>query len=101
MALSRYSFSSNRKDSNRQNIIGISKACYKIHQAIEDGSLNYTVHILEQGERLDYLAGINYGDSSLWWVLAAASGIGYALQVPPGTIIRIPTSISEVFGVLV
>ena len=101
MALSRYSFSSKRKDSNTQNIVGISKSCYKIFQAVEDNRLNYSVHILEQGERLDYLAGVNYNDSSLWWVIAAASGIGYALQVPPGTLIRIPTSISEVFGVLV
>ena len=55
----------------------------------------------KEGERLDYLAGIYYGDSSFWWVLAAASGIGYALQVPPGTVIRVPSSIAEVFGVLV
>ena len=100
MALSRYSFSVQRKDSNDQKIVGISSACYQVYNAIEDGTLSYSVHVLEQGERLDYLAGINYGDSSLWWVLAAASGIGYALQVPPGTIIRIPNSISEVFGVI-
>ena len=31
-----------------------------------------------------------YKDSRFWWVLAAASDIGWGLQVPPGTIINIP-----------
>jgi hypothetical protein len=101
MALTRHSFTSTRKDSNGKDIVGISQSCYKIYYAVESGTINYGVHVLEQGERLDYLAGINYGDSSLWWVIAAASGIGYALQVPPGTIIRIPNSLSQVFEVLI
>ena len=101
MALSRYSFSSARKDSSGKDIVGISQSCYKIYSAVDNGRINYSVHVLEQGERLDYLAGVNYGDSSFWWVIAAASGIGYALQVPPGTILRIPTSISQVFEVLI
>ena len=101
MALSRYSFSRNRLDSNGKRYISNSSANHKIFSAVENGSINYTVHILEEGERLDYLAGIFFGDSSLWWVLAAASGIGYALQVPPGTVIRVPSSLNEVFGVLV
>jgi nucleoid-associated protein YgaU len=41
-------------------------------------------------ERLDTIAGVAYGDGRYWWVLAAASNIGWGLQVPPGTIIRIP-----------
>ena len=101
MALSRYSFSSKKTDANGKEIIGISKASYQIYRGIENGAIPYSVHVLEEGERLDYLAGIHYDDSSFWWVLAASSGIGYGLQVPPGTIIRIPTSLTEVFGVLV
>mgnify|MGYP003133229903 CR=1 FL=1 len=101
MALSRYSFSAKKTNSEGKQIVGISSANHQIFDAVEAGIIGYSVHVLEEGERLDYLAGINYGDSSLWWILAAASGIGYALQVPPGTIIRIPTSITEVFGVLV
>lgn len=46
--------------------------------------------ILQGGERLDTIAGKVYGDGSLAWVLAAASNIGFILQVPPGTVIRIP-----------
>ena len=101
MALSRYSFSANLKNSLGQNFISISNASPKIFRAVEGQRVNYNVHVLEEGERLDYLAGIYYGDASFWWVLAAASGIGYALQVPPGTVIRVPTSIGEVLGVLV
>ena len=101
MALSRYSFSTNLKNSLGKNFIGISNATPKIFRAVENQRINYSVHILEEGERLDYLAGIYYGDSSFWWVLAASSGIGYALQVPPGTVIRVPSSIADVLGVLV
>ncbi len=100
MALSRYSFAAKFKNSLEQNMVSISNASPRIFRAVENQSINYSVHVLEEGERLDYLAGIFYCDSALWWVLAAASGIGYALQVTPGTIIRVPSSISEVFGVL-
>ena len=101
MALSRYSFSANLKNSLGQSFVSISQASPKIFRAVENQSINYSVHILEEGERLDYLAGIHYGNSSFWWVIAAASGIGYALQVPPGTVIRIPVNISDALGVLV
>jgi len=46
--------------------------------------------LLQERQRLDTLAGQLWGDGSLWWVLAAASNIGWGLQVPPGTIIIIP-----------
>lgn len=101
MAFSRYSFTKNGKTNLGEGFVGISNASPKIFKAVESQSINYTVHILEEGERLDYLAGLYYEDSSFWWVLAAASGIGYALQVPPGTVVRVPSSLSEVFGLLV
>jgi hypothetical protein len=46
-------------------------------------------------QRLDTLAGKYYGSSQYWWIIAAASGIGWGLQVPPGTLIRIPESMSS------
>lgn len=42
-------------------------------------------------ERLDALANQFYGDTSLWWVIAAANGIGKGtIRVPIGMILRIP-----------
>lgn len=40
-------------------------------------------------DRLDTIAGKIYGDAKYWWVVAAASNVGWGLQVPPGTIIKI------------
>lgn len=45
--------------------------------------------ILTGDDRLDSLAGAIYGDAKLWWVLAIASEIGWGLQVPPGTVIKV------------
>jgi nucleoid-associated protein YgaU len=101
MSLSRYNFSTRRKNLQGKSIISNSNVSYVIYNAIESGSLDYTVKILESGERLDTIAGVLYGDSSLWWVIAAASGIGWGLQVPPGTVLRIPNSPSEVMGLIV
>jgi hypothetical protein len=42
-------------------------------------------------ERLDTLANQFYNDASLWWVIAAANGIGKGtIRVPLGMILRIP-----------
>ena len=42
-------------------------------------------------ERLDKLALDFYDDATLWWVIAAANGLGKGtLVVPPNTRIRIP-----------
>lgn len=61
-----------------------------IRRAIQTGEIRATVRVLQGAERLDILAGQVYGDSSEWWIIAAASGIGWGLQVPPGTRIVIP-----------
>jgi len=69
-------------------------------QAIRDGiarnTVETTVQTFETGQRLDVLAGDIYGDSTLWWVIAAASNIGWGLQVPPGTRLTLPTSIDQI-----
>lgn len=69
---------------------GTSVAIQNIRAAIKDGSLQAKEVILRGAERLDTMSGVIYGDSRYWWVLAAASNIGWGLQVPAGTIIRIP-----------
>jgi len=49
-----------------------------------------------EGDRLDTLAAQAYGSGIYWWIIAAASGIGWAPQVPPGTLLIIPTTLAEV-----
>mgnify|MGYP001457874402 CR=1 FL=1 len=97
MALSRYSFA---KRSEKGKKIHSSKASHTIYNAVRSGAIQSSLHVLEEGERLDQLAGLAYGDGSLWWIISAASGIGWALQVPPGTRLSIPTNAGEVFSLL-
>ena len=49
-------------------------------------------------KRLDHYANEYYGDGSNWWLIAAASGIGWWLQVPNGIVLRIPKSEAEVLN---
>ena len=100
MAINRYTFATRRKNLLGKNIVSNSRASFTIYTAIESGVVNYGVKILEEGERLDTIAGQAYGDSSFWWIIAAASGIGWGLQVPPGTVLRVPTNINEIIGLL-
>jgi len=72
------------------NQYGTSIGHVAIREAISNGSLGYKTIVLHENERLDHIAGREYGDGTYWWIIAAASEIGWALQVPPGTLIKIP-----------
>jgi hypothetical protein len=51
----------------------------------------------ETGDRLDTLASQFYGDSSLWWIIAAANHIHTApIGFPDGTILRIPGNYKQI-----
>ena len=76
--------------------LGTSDAVRVIREAVKDGRIQTTTRTLQGEERLDVLAGRLYGDGRNWWIIAAASNIGYGLQVPPGTRIVVPTNLSEV-----
>ena len=67
-----------------------------IKDAVNDGTLEVETRLIEEAERLDTIAGQIYNDGTLWWIIAAASEIGWGLQVPPGTVLRIPISIDSV-----
>lgn len=69
---------------------GTSFAIPAIRENISNGNIRITRHILQESERLDILAGQIYGDGRLWWILAAASNIGWGTQPPAGTLIQIP-----------
>ncbi len=52
---------------------------------------NDTFIVTTSADRLDKLANTFYGDVSLWWVIAAANGLGKGTLVVPGnTKLRIP-----------
>lgn len=61
-----------------------------IRTNIANGNIRYQTITLQESQRLDTLAGQYYGDGRLFWILAIASNIGWALQVPGGTQIKIP-----------
>lgn len=61
-----------------------------IYQECEAGIIPFKQIIFREGDRLDLIAAREYGDGLDWWLIAAASGIGWWLQVNPGTIIKIP-----------
>lgn len=69
---------------------GTNTAIPLIRKAIKDGRLPTKQTIVRGSERLDTLAGVLYGDARYWWILAAASDIGWGMQVPVGTIINVP-----------
>ena len=69
---------------------GTSTAIQTIRNAIKNGSIAYRTVVARGAQRLDVMAGETYGDARFWWVLAAASDIGWGLQIPAGTVINIP-----------
>lgn len=97
MSISRYTFNNIVKEGK---IIGTSTSMSRIFYAVDNGAIQCSTYILEESQRLDHLAGLAYQNSSYWWVIAAASGIGWSLQVPPGTYIRIPNNIDKVLEVI-
>jgi len=69
---------------------GSTESINAIRSAIKNGDIPYTTMFTRGAERLDTIAGEVYGDASYWWILAAASDIGWGLQVPSNTIILVP-----------
>jgi len=74
---------------------------YRIRQAVGRRRVKTTSRALVQGERLDTIAAQHYGSGTYWWIIAAASGIGWQAQVPAGTWITIPMSLDEIMGLII
>ena len=98
MAISRYSFVNKYRFANNV-FYGTAEYNVNISRAISNGTLDCHTHVMVEGDRLDQLSYKYYNDASYWWVIAAASRIGWGLQVPPGTLILIPKSLSTALGV--
>lgn len=69
---------------------GTGRAREAIQAAVASGQIATRTIVVRGLERLDTIAGVAYGDGRYWWVLAAASNIGWGMQIPPGTIVKIP-----------
>lgn len=69
---------------------------WMIRRAALRGTISCSPWIVKEGERLDTIAGRVYGDGTLWWVIAAASAVGWAPQVPPGTRLLVPNDIGAI-----
>lgn len=81
-------------------ILGTNTAIQSIRDGVSNGVITTTTITLSEPDRLDNIANRFYGDGRLWWAIAAASGIGWWLQVPPGTRIVIPTDINQIAGLV-
>ena len=80
----------------RMRKYGTASASRVLSVAFRDGRLTTERYVLTGVERLDIIAGKRYGDSRLWWIIASVSGIGWALQCPPGTVLHIPTNLAQI-----
>ena len=72
-------------------LLGTSEMISAIRSGIKSGDIRYTTATLAEHERLDTISAKTYNDSTLWWIIAAASNIGFITQCPPGTNLTIPS----------
>jgi len=80
---------------------GTSRGIAAVRNAVNLGLIPIVDTVTVNGDqRLDHLAALYYKDARFWWVLAAASDIGWGLQVPAGTIINIPdiNAVASILG---
>ena len=96
MATSRYTFVQ-RINGERVSTTDITT---RIYFSCQDNAIGFTLYELKSQERLDHIAAKVYGDGTLWWIIAAASGVGWSLQCIPGTVLRIPTDLNQIYDIL-
>lgn len=85
-----------RESSSTYGGLATSRSVQRIRNAVKMGRISIVKKVLKQGQRIDQIAFDTYGDSRLWWIIAAASNIGWWLQCPPGTELSIPNDLSQV-----
>lgn len=67
-----------------------------LRRARDFGLLSTRTLVLSQDQRLDHIAYKELGDPHAWWIIAALSDIGWGLQLPAGTILRLPTDLQVI-----
>ena len=67
-----------------------------LRRARDFGLLSTRTLVLSQDQRLDHIAFKELGDPHAWWIIAALSDIGWGLQLPAGTILRLPTDLQVI-----
>jgi nucleoid-associated protein YgaU len=87
-------------DNQSRGGLSTSTAVNNIRLHIANGNIGTRNYVMKEGDRLDLIAHDQYGDGRLWWVIAAASNIGWWAQLPAGTLLRIPINLSEVGSVI-
>ena len=75
---------------------GTAKGSTALYYAVKHGAITCTRKVTKEGDRLDIIAGELWGDATLWWVIAACSGIGWGPQIPPAVVLQIPVDINSV-----
>jgi len=75
---------------------GTSRGATAIYYAAKSGGITCTRRVTKEGDRLDIIAGQLWGDATLWWVIAACSGIGWGPQIPPAVVLKIPINIDDI-----
>lgn len=95
-SFSRYSFVPSIKNDRGQSFKSTNKINVQIRNAVLSGAVEFKTHTVEEGERLDSLAQLYLKSSEYWWIIAAASGIGWSLQIPPGTLLQIPINVDSI-----
>jgi hypothetical protein len=96
MATSRYTFTQ-RLGGDRVSTTDMGS---RIYFAAQRNEIGYNVTKLVELQRLDHVAAKAYGDGTLWWVIAAASGIGWSMQCPAGTVLLIPSDLNQIFSLI-
>lgn len=69
---------------------GTSEVILTLRNGLNNGNIRSDLYITKENERLDIIAGERYKDSTLWWLIASCSNIGWSLQVPSNTRLLIP-----------
>ncbi len=96
MATGRYYFT----PTTNNKLINTTTLTTAIFTAVDSGQIPSQLYQIESSERLDHIAYRSYGDGTLWWIIAAASGIGWPSQLAAGTYIRIPTDLGAVYQIM-